>query len=1004
MSLKLSCGPRFYWKHKKPFWNRRKIAFPKILFTFLCLLFFTNCFSQQGETVRITGIVTDTSGVGVPGVTISEKGTRNSVVSDDDGTFSIDVANANSTITVTSVGYISQSVPLQGKTSVSITLERTAASLGEVVVIGYGSVQKKDLTSAVTTVTSKDFIPGAVNNPLQLIDGKVAGVSVSSTAAADPNAGTNIQVRGAASISAGNGPLIVIDGMPGGDLRNIAQQDIESITVLKDASASAIYGSRGANGVILVQTKRGRAGKTTLTYDSYIEKDFVAAKPDILSAEEFLAHDRDQDRGARVNWYDELLRKDNFGHNQYLSLSGGNENSMFRISGNYKDKTGLDIATDRREYGIRANFLQKALDDLLEFGGNFSYRVANEEYTNYGAFKQAVKLNPTIPVMDPDNPGRYNYLQGYDTYNPVQNLKTRENGADQTYSIIDLNIKLNLLENLNSELRLARQGHDQLRREYYNSLSAESISNNRTGRARLQNEKLTDYTLEWLGNYFTNINGHDIKAVAGYSYQEFNNQWFWAENMNFPSDAFSYNNLDQGSWNMERGRLGMDSYKSREKTIAFLGRVNYNYENTYFVTASARYEGNTKFGVNNKWGMFPAVAVAWRFSELDALKSSSFVNDLKLRLSYGETGRSGFPRYTSLARYTGYGQYLNGEGQWIRVYGPANNFNENLKWEKAISYNVGIDFSLFDNSLSGSLDIFDRRSTNLLSNYDVPVGSYVQTQLFVNVGNTSAKGVELTVDWDAVRGGDFTYSTNITASYIKARLQSWSNNEFHSAYRELGDLPSPGNPGPAYRLEDHTEIGSFYGYKYAGVNDEGKILIWKDAVVGKEKIIASSEGNRDRDRAYIGHGAPHYQLSWGNTFNYKNFDLSLFFQGRFDYQILNLYQMYFGLQAEPGVNLLKDAYTRNGQIKSGKVITDYFLENGDYLKLDYLSLGYTFTPRSGKLNNLRIYATVKNVFTITGYTGLDPANVNITGLEPGMGSLDVYPVARNVSLGISAKF
>lgn len=996
---------RTFMRERKHLFRLRVRKLP-FLFCFVVVfhLMVSAAFGQADGKVQVSGTVTDSAGIGIPKVTVTEAGTRNSSVTDDKGAFRMEVANAQVTLNFSSVGYAPLSLPLEGRTTVTVIMNRTVASLGEVVVIGYGTVQKKDLTSAVTTITSEEFVPGAVNNALQLIEGKVAGVTVSSTAAADPNAGTNIQVRGAASISAGNSPLIVIDGMPGGDLRNVAQQDIASITVLKDASASAIYGSRGANGVILVQTKQGKAGKTILTYDSYVEKDLVAAKPDILSAEEFLARERDQDRGARVNWYDELLREDNFGHNQYLSLSGGNENSMFRISGNYKEKTGLDIASERKEYGIRANFLQKALDGLFEFSGNFAYRIVNEEYTNYGAFKQAVKLNPTIPVMDPNDPTKYNFLQGFDTYNPVQNLKTRENGADQTYSTIDINVKLNLLANLNSELRLSRQGHDQLRREYYNSLSAESISNNRTGRARLNNEKWADYTLEWLGNYFTNINGHDIRAVGGYSYQEFNNQWFWAENMNFPSDAFSYNNLDQGSWNMERGRLGMDSYKSREKTIAFLGRVNYNYENTYFVTASARYEGNTKFGANNKWGMFPAVAVAWRFSNLDALESASFIDDMKLRLSYGETGRSGFPRYTSLARYTGYGQYLNGQGQWVRVYGPANNFNQNLKWEKAISYNIGLDFTLFDQALNGSLDFFDRQSMNLLSDYDVPVGSYVHTQLFVNVGNTSSKGVELSLDWNAIRGKDFTYTTNLTASYIKATLKSWSNDQFHSAYRELGHLPSPGNPGPAYRLEDHQEIGSFYGYRYAGVNDEGKIMIWKDAIVGKEKIIASSEGNFDRDRAYIGHGAPRYQLSWGNSFEYRNFDLSLYFLGRFDYQILNLYQMYFGLQAEPGVNLLKDAYTRNGHITSGKVITDYFLEDGDYLKLDYLSLGYTFRPQSSKLQSLRVYGTVRNVFTLTGYTGLDPSNVNITGLEPGMGSLDVYPIGRNVSLGVRATF
>ena len=974
-----------------------------LFFLLTTFLFSTVLFSQEGTSV--SGTVKDVNGNPLIAVSVSVKNATGGTATDENGRYTVSVPSANSTLVFSSVGFSTQEVALNGRSSIDVTMASAGSTdMNEVVVVGYGSVQRRELTSAVTTVRSKDFIQGAANSPLQLIDGKVAGVTISNPAAADPNRSTDVQVRGAASISAGNGPLIVIDGMPGGDLRNLAQQDIESITVLKDASASAIYGSRGANGVILVQTKRGRAGQVSVMYDSYVEKDYVAAKPDILSAEEFLAHDRDDDRGARTNWYDELIRKDNFGQNHYLSLSGGNENTIFRISGNYRNKTAIDIASDRNEYGFRANFLQKALDGFLEVGGNISYRVAGEEYTNYGAFQQAVKLNPTLAVMDPNNPSKYNKLQGFDTYNPVQDLMTRENGADQTYSIVDFNFKLNLLKNLSTELKLARQEHDMLRREYYTAASTESIDNNRTGRARLQDEKWRDYTLEWLGNYNTTIGRHDLKILGGYSYQEFNNQGFWAENMNFPSDVFGYNNLDAGSWNLENGRLGMDSWKSKEKTIAFLSRVNYNYNETFFVTASVRYEGNTKFGANNKWGLFPAVSAAWRVSNLDALKNSTAVNDLKLRVSYGETGRSGFDRYTSLSRYTGYGRYLNDDGQWVRVYGPANNFNADLRWERAISYNVGVDFALFGNKLTGSFDLFNRKSNDLLSNYDVPVGSYVQEQIFVNVGNTTAKGVELNLNWNVVQTKAFTYNTNITASYIKAKLGSWSNDQYHSGFRELGDLPSPGNPGPAYRLEDNTELGSYYGYKYAGVDADGKILIWKDAIVGKEAIIASSEGNRDRDRTYLGHGAPRMELAWGNSLAFQKFDLTLFFRGRFDYKILNLYQMYYGLQAEPGVNLLRSAYEKNGAITSGKVITDYFLENGDYFKLDNITLGWSPKLNINRVKSLRVYATIKNAFTLTKYTGLDPTTVGVTGLTPGYGDLNVYPITRNVSLGAQINF
>ena len=959
--------------------------------------------SQQTKKV-VSGIVNDSKGLPIPGTTIIVKGTTIGITADIDGKFLLNLPEADKSILVFSfIGMKSQEVVITNQTTVNVTLKEESIALEEIVAIGYGSVQKKELTSAVTSVASKDLLQGAFNSPLQMLDGKVAGVTVSNTAAADPNRSTDIQVRGASSIDAGNGPLIIIDGMPGGDLRNVAQQDIESMTVLKDGSAAAIYGSRAANGVILVQTKRGKSGKVVVTYDSYIEHDEVSTRPDILSADEFLSHNIDIDRGARTNWYNELIRKNNFGQNHFLSASGGNENTIFRISANYRDKTAIDIASKREETGVRASFQQKAMDGFLELSGNLSYKDAVEDYTNYGVFQQAVKLNPTIPVMDPANPSQYYQMYGYATFNPVQDLKERENGSDQSYSIIDFTIKMNLLPNLNTEIKLARQSHDQLSRQYYTSKSKESIDNMRTGRATQKDEKWTDKTLEWIGNYYTTINKHNIKLMGGYSYQEFNNSGFNAENSDFLSDAFKYNNLGAGKWNLEEGRLGMGSWKSKEKTIAFFGRANYNFDDKILLTGSMRYEGNTKFGIENKWGMFPAASAAWRISKLPALREISYIDDLKIRVSYGETGRSGFGRYMALARYQGFGKWQNDEGQWIQVYGPANNPNPDLRWERQISYNLGVDFSLFKSRLSGSIDGFIRNGKDVISNYDAPVPPFLHDQIFTNVGTTTAKGVELNVAWKAIQKTNFTYTTNLTTSYIKSKLDKFSNGTFTKGYMDRYNLPSPGNPGNAQRLEDGTEIGSYYGYKYAGVNEEGKIMIWRDGKPGTEKVIASSEG-KDTDKTYLGHGAPRVELTWGNNFTYKNFDLSLYFRGRFDYQILNTYQMYYGLVAEPGVNLLKDAYTRNGQITSGKVMTDYFLENGDYFKLDNLTLGWSPKIASKRFSNIRIYGTVKNVFTLTKFTGLDPTIVNVAGLEPGIVDLNVYPITRNYSLGLQVTF
>jgi len=965
--------------------------------------------------VTVTGTVRDDQGGVLPGVNVLLKGSTTGTTTGANGSYLITVPDGNGTLVFSFIGFTPQEVPINGRSVVDVALAPDVEALNEVVVVGYGSVQKRELTSAVTTVSSKDFVAGAFNNPLQQIEGKVPGLTISNTAAGDPNGNVTLQVRGASSLLAGgNAPLVVIDGMPGGDLRTLTQQDIESISVLRDAAASAIYGSRGANGVILVQTKRGKSGKVSITYDSFIDHDVVANRPDVLSAEEFLARGIDTDLGARTDWYDELIRKNNLGQNHLLAVGGGTENTNFRVSANYRNKTAIDIATERKEYGLRASFQQRALNNLLQLDGNVAYRFVDQEIpgldldnpqNNYGAFIQAVKLNPTIPVMDPNNPLRFNTLAGFDTYNPVQAMRTLSSGADITYSVVDVTARLNLLKNLSTEVKLGRQGRSRDYRYYNNSQSAYSVQTGRTGEAGLGSTEQTTYIFEWLNHYNLNLDRHDITALAGYSYQQLGDRGFSAVNAGFPSDAFTYNNLGAGEYQNEEGRLGMGSFQSKEKVIAFLGRVNYGFDDTYFLTASLRYEGNTKFGANNKWGAFPAASAAWRISKLPFLAGSNTIDDLKLRVSYGVTGRSAFDRYTSLVRYEPYNRYQNDEGQWRRVYGPGNNYNPNLRWEKAIAYDLGVDFALFDNRVSGSIDAFIRKNSDLISSYQVPVPPYLHETMFVNVGTSSARGVEMALSWNAVNAGRFSYTTSMTASYAKARLDSWSNDQFKSSPRYLKSLPSPGNPGEAIRTTDGDELGSFYGYKYAGVDESGNILIWKNGQEGTERINATSEADRDRDRAYIGHGAPRYQAAWTNTLRYGSLDLSLLFQGRFDYDVLNLYQMYYGLQRERKINLLQDAYTRNGHIQSGKVIMDYFLEKGDYVRLENITLGWNpKVPFIKELGSLRLYGTVRNVFTLTKYTGLDPAAIDVSGLTPGVGDLGVYPITRSFTLGAQITF
>ncbi|SDL96750.1 TonB-linked outer membrane protein, SusC/RagA family [Catalinimonas alkaloidigena] len=950
---------------------------------------------------QISGRIIDTAGEGIPGVNILEKGTSNGTITDVEGRYTLTVGD-NATLIISAVGYLAQEVAVGNQTSIDLTLEEDVKALEEVVVVGYGTQEKRDLTSAVVTVTSKNFVPGAVNSPLQFLDGKVAGVTISNPAAGDPNRGTDIQVRGAASIEGGTGPLIIIDGLPGGSLSNVAQQDIESISVLKDGSAAAIYGSRAANGVVIVTTKKGASGRVNVGYNSYIEHDGVARRPDVLSPEEFLARGRDVDQGYRTDWYDALLNKNNFGQNHNLSISGGNDKTLLRLSGTYRTKSGIDLISDREEYNVRLNFNQKAFDDVVEFYGNLANTQVQQTYISggdhrdYGAFQQALKLNPTLPIMDPNNPTRYAFFQGYDTYNPVHRLMGEEKSGENKYLIADFNVRVNLLKNLNTEVKIAQQNRNEYNREFYPSTAQESIQSNRRGRARLQNEEWIDRTFQWVGNYMLIKGAHDLKLLGGYLYQDFVNRGFYAENMDFASDAFTYNNLDAGLF-LREGQANMDSWKEKEKLIGFFGRVNYDFNDTYLLTASLRREGSTKFGDNNKWGWFPAISAGWRIAKY--LPESPAINDLKLRAGYGVTGRQGFPRYRSQATYTNFGAYLNESGSWIRVYGPNENPNPNLRWEKAINYNVGVDFTLFNSRVSGSLDVFIRDSKDMISNYDAPKPPMVNDQIYVNVGKMRNQGLEGNITWNVIQGSRFNYTTTGVVSYVKSKVVSFSNEDFGRGYIDRYSLPSPGNPGPAQRLEEGVEIGSFYGLRYAGVDDQGRILIY--GADGEKKL---STLKTEEDRAYIGNGNPKWDISWNNRFSYGAFDLSLYFRSRLNYDILNLYQMYYGLQSQPGVNLLRDAYDRNGHILAEKEMMDYFLEPGGYLRLDNASLGWTPTIKSKYVSSLRVYGTVRNVFTITKFTGLDPTTINAQGLEPGIADLNVYPVVRNFSLGVQANF
>lgn len=989
-----------------------KVVHIGLIFRNICTtLFLVSVTTLMYAQVDISGTVTDEDGDPLIGATILEKGTTHGTVTDIDGAFELENVDSDGILTISYTGMKTKELVVSETDDWNIVLETADILLDEiqVVAVGYGTLDKRELTTAVTHIDSKDFLQTSSINPINQIQGKVAGLSIQTTAAADPNAGPSIQLRGVGSRNAGNSPLVVIDGIPGGSLSNIDNNDIASIDVLKGGAASAIYGTRASNGVIIVTTKTGSQGQgMQIEYNGYIATDVVKNIPEVLSPEEFLDLEIARNEGARTDWADELTRNFPLWHNHSLALSNSSENTTYRASVQYRNAEGIDIATNRSEFGARLNIRHRALDDRLEFTLNAAPRFTNEAYTNYGAFSQAIQLNPTLPVFSPENPGQYAYFSGFDTYNPVEELLNNERGAERKYFTGSAKVQWNITKNLNTAVMYAHQNDDRINHWFSPSNSARSIASNRRGEAERVYDNWKDEILEWTGNYSLYKRDFTVTLLGGYSYQYNNWQYFRAKNYDFPSDALSYNDLDQGSY-LKEGRAEMDSDQDSWKLIAFFGRFTGNYKEKYYFTASLRREGSSKFGENNKWGWFPGISAAWRLSEEDFMSDQSFFNDLKIRADYGVTGNQGFPAYQAVKLYTGAGQYYV-FGNWVKGFGPGNNYNPNLAWEEAVNYNGGIDFTILNSRLSGSIDLYNRESRGLVGNYDVPVPPNIHPQTFVNVGTIRNTGVEFALDIFPVNRDNFEYNLGLIAATNKNKLVSFSNDLYEQGQVYLKNLPSPGNPGPVILLEEGGEIGSFYMFKHAGFDENGNFLIYQKDENGEftnNKITATGAG--DDQKYHAGSGIPKFTASLSNNIRFGNFDLNLYFRGAFGYKILNLKNMYYGLKAFEGVNLLRKAYfeTDNGvqtyQINDSKKVTDYFLQDGDFVKLDVASIGYTFNPIPG-IRNLRVYLSARELFTITGYDGVDPDQVPVNGLEPGVEEKEFYPDTRNFTFGLQLTF
>lgn len=983
------------------------------LVLWVMLLFAT--LTTSAQQVKVTGTVTDPGGEPLVGVSV--KANASGTITDIDGKYSIDVPSAGS-ITFSYVGFETIVEKVNGRKNINVMLKEKNDVLNEVVVIGYGTMDKKELTSAISHVGEKDFLTISSLDPSMMIQGKVAGVSITNTGAGDPNNQASIQIRGVSSRSAGLGPLVVIDGVPGGNLTNINPNDIASFDILKDGAASAIYGTRGSNGVIVVTTKKGtKDGAMHTSYSGMTSWDVMKKELKMMNADEYRDvrlgwGDTGVDLGGNYDWLDGVSRT-GFTTQHTLSMSGGNAQSNYRVSVDYRNAHGIDLRSKREEYGARASMMHTTKGGLLTLSANVAPRIIYRDQADWSVFKDAIEANPTTPLMDPENPARYYNFQGQVVgSNPVERQKLEKDHGDTKLLDWDATAKLNLLplllpegkgnHNLSTQVMFADHQYDNNNSWFRPSTSTICINNGHDGEASRSYSKERQYVLEWLTNYTGTFGKHNVKGMAGYSYQYSQYEGLSNENKDFPNDGLTFNNMGTGEYAKEEGKVLMGSYKNDAKLIAFFGRISYDFDGKYMFTASLRHEGSSKFGVDNKWGNFPAVSAGWRISQENFMKNIKWVNDLKLRADYGVTGNQDFGSYNSLNTMTGFGYYYYG-GKYFQVWGPSKNVNPDLKWEKGKNWNVGIDFSLFNNRVYGSFNYFNRKQQDLLGNYKVSVPPYLFDETFVNVGTMKNTGFEFDINVKAVKTKHFSYDFNVVGATMSNKFVDFSNSQYVG--QDYYDVAGTSDPYPYYylqRIQKGKSIGNFYMWKYAGHTTEGEWLVYdKDG-----DIIRASQAS-DADRQKVGNGMPKFTMSTSHNFSYRNFDLSLFFRGAFGYDIFNIHDFYYGTRNFTGNRSYK-AYGKNFQVAStaNPVVCDYFLEKGDYLKLDMVTLGYTFSPKDWRfLDRVRLYGTMKNVFTLTKFSGVDPSTYQVNGLTPGaQGSRTYFPSTRQIIVGLQVDF
>lgn len=962
-----------------------------------------------------TGVITDSNGEPLVGVTVMEVGTKNGTVTDAGGRYTLTTTKPGAKLRVSYVGFKDQTInPGQ-----SIQLQEDNNNLNEVVVVGYGTMRRKDVTSSISTVQSKDLNVGSYTDPGQLLQGKVPGLVIVQNS--DPNGGVNsLTLRGASTLNGSTAPLYVVDGIPDVNLNLISPADIETIDVLRDASATAIYGSKAANGVIMITTKKGQDGPARVTYSGYVAMDKVANDLKMMTADELRAYAKENnitlpnDKGANTNWQDEIERT-GLAHNHNLSISGGNKKTSYTVSANYIARNAALKGVGNNLFTVRSNVETKLLKDHLTISAGINGNVRNEWGVSRNSEGNSVYdamyyYSPVVPIRNEDGLW-YEDLSISQNYNPDALL--HEDVSRATYKRLQAvaDAKLEIVKGLTLTSNFSYQTQNYSYKDY-NSTKSQTVKRN----GQTSRNVTEDYRklFELYANYDHVFNKvHTLGLMAGYSWEENQtDEGFGARGYNFYNDDLWWNNIGMAnSWDADPVWANV---KSTTRMISYFGRANYSYHSRYMVQAAVRRDGSSTFGENHRWATFPSFSAAWRISDEPFMRNQHIFDDLKFHAGWGQSGNAaGFDIWTSRFYYDAGSRFnyiaKDGTVTSYKSLNAARNVNNDLKWETTSMLNLGFDMTLLKGRLSATIEYYDKETKDMIWTYPVSTTKYPVGWMVANVGKMSNKGVELSLHAVPFQTQDFRWNIDFNMSHNKNKVKSLSNDKYNAGVLNRYNPNLPGaSTATIQRIIEGRPIGTFYMWEWAGYNDQGISQYYVHDEKTGERTGETTTTPQEKDRTIVGNAQPKLTLAWNNTFNYKKWDLNIFFTGVFGQKIFNELKAYYSYvpNVATGKNILKDAATEQKITDTNcSLPSDRYLENGSYFKLTTATLGYTFDNCfDGWIKSIRLYVSGNNLFTITGYSGRDP-EINLGGETPGVDTRsDHFPRTRQFLFGATINF